>query len=89
MNAFKAIGTILDSAVTVIVTACTAANRLMQSVDNIAEVVELETSSLKIDSKLESEEKLALGKAKLDALYKRLEEEKNKPSTSTEEPVTV
>ena len=68
MNIFTAVNTVLASVVQVVVTICSATNRFAQSVDNLAYVAENETKMVLNDSILESEEKLALGNARIEKI---------------------
>ncbi len=68
MNIFTAVNTILASAVEVIVTLCTATNRVVTSVDHLAHVGEIEAKIVLNDSLIESEEKLALGNARIEKI---------------------
>ncbi len=70
MNIFKAIGTVINAVVSVTV-------RTLKSVENVVEVVEMTTESLVVETKLEQEETLATGKARLAALQKKLAKEAN------------
>lgn len=70
MNIFKAIGTVINAVVSVTV-------RTLKSVENVVEVVEMTTESLVVETKLEQEETLATGKARLLALQKKLAKEAN------------
>jgi hypothetical protein len=68
MNLFTAINTVLASTVQVIVTACSAINRVVTSVDHLAHVGEIEAKIVLNDSLIESEEKLALGNARIEKI---------------------
>jgi hypothetical protein len=68
MNIFKAIGTVINAVVSVTV-------RTLKSVENVVQVVEMTTESLVVETQLEQEETLVQGKAKLEALKKRLASE--------------
>lgn len=68
MNIFKAIGTVINAVVSVTV-------RTLKSVENVVEVVEMTTESLVVETKLEQEETLATGKARLAALQRKLAKE--------------
>jgi hypothetical protein len=68
MNIFKAIGTVVNSAVAVVV-------RALKSVENVMEVVEITTDNLVDETKLENAETSAINKARLAALEKRLAKE--------------
>jgi len=68
MNIFKAVGTVINAVVSVTV-------RTLKSVENVVEVVEMTTESLVVETKLEQEETLATGKARLAALQKKLAKE--------------
>ena len=70
MNIFKAIGTVINAVVSVTV-------RTLKSVENVVEVVEMTTESLVVETKLEQEETLVTGKARLAALQKKLAKEAN------------
>lgn len=68
MNIFKAIGTVINAVVSVTV-------RTLKSVENVVEVVEMTTEGLVVETKLEQQETLANGKARLAALEKKLAKE--------------
>lgn len=68
MNIFKAIGTVINALVSVTV-------RTLKSVENVVEVVEMTTEGLVVETKLEQQETLANGKARLAALEKKLAKE--------------
>lgn len=68
MNVFKAVGQIINS-VTAVIT------RAAKATENLVEVVEITTEGMLIETKLEQEEELAKGKAKLAALRAKLAKE--------------
>ena len=68
MNVFKAVGQIINS-VTAVIT------RAAKATENLVEVVEVTTEGMLIETKLEQEEELAKGKAKLAALRAKLAKE--------------
>ena len=68
MNVFKAIGQIINS-VTAVIT------RAAKATENLVEVVEVTTEGMLVETKLEQEESLAQGKAKLAQLRARLAKE--------------
>lgn len=72
MTVFTAINTVLASLVEVIVTLCTASNRVAKSVDHLAHVGEIEAKIVLNDSLIESEEKLALGNARIEEIRAKL-----------------
>ena len=82
MNIFTAVNTVLASAVEVIVTLCTATNRVAKSVDHLAHVGEVEAKLVLNNTLLESEEALALGNARIEELRAKLAA---KPSQQSEE----
>ena len=72
MNVFTAINTVLASAVQVVVTTCSAINRVAQSVDNVAHIGQVESEIALKGTLLESEEKLAVGKARIEEIRSKL-----------------
>lgn len=72
MNIFTAINTVLASAVQVVVTICSATNRVAQSVDNLAHVGQVETEIVLNNTLLESEETLAVGKSRIEEIRAKL-----------------
>ena len=68
MNLFKAIGTVINAVVSVTV-------RSLKTIENVVETVEMTTESLVIETRLEQEESIATGKARLAALQKKLAKE--------------
>ena len=73
--AFGVIGTVVQAISAVIVKACSATEKVVASVDNLASVLELETGVTKSESFLESEEKRMRIDHQLAQLRKQLASE--------------
>lgn len=78
MNVFKAIGQIINS-VTAVIT------RAAKATENLVEVVEVTTEGMLIETKLEQEEELAKGKAKLAQLRAKLAKQLEESESDSKE----
>lgn len=78
MNVFKAVGQIINS-VTAVIT------RAAKATENLVEVVEVTTEGMLIETKLEQEEELAKGKAKLAQLRAKLAKQLEESESDSKE----
>lgn len=85
MNIFTAINTVLASSVQVVVTLCSAINRVAQSADNLAHVGQIETEIVLNNTLLESEETLAVGKDRVEEIRAKLAAKATQASVKSEE----
>lgn len=85
MNVFTAINTVLASLVQVVVTSCTAVNRVAQSVDNLAHIGQVESEIALNGTLLESEEKIAQGNARLAKIRADIATQATQQSTTDKE----
>jgi hypothetical protein len=70
MSIFKSVGIVVDAVVSVLV-------RTAKTVENFVEVLEITSESLVTETKLDNQQTLAEGKAKLAALEKKLAKEQS------------